>query len=112
MLRLERELEAALCFVHGDGDDRGLRTNPIWITCTLLGRLFKEQQVLGRAVKMFACFQCKEIMHYLVKINDLEERVEPPLSGTMGASTLTSYKGDAMDVEESMGLQEEVRLAV
>lgn len=28
-----------------------------------------------------------------------------------GASTSTSYKGDAMDMEESMGLQEEARLA-
>ena len=43
-------------------------------------------------------------MHYMVKINDMEEQVEPPLSKTMGASTSSTSKGDTMDVEESMGL--------
>ena len=47
----------------------------------------------------------------MIKINDLEERVEPPLCGTMGASTSASFKGDAMDMEESVGLQEGTRLA-
>lgn len=50
-------------------------------------------------------------MNCIVKINDLEERAEPPLCGTMGASTLASFKGDAMDVEESVGLQEGLHLA-
>lgn len=59
---------------------------------------------------MFSRFQRREIMCYMVKINDLEERAEPPIRRTMGASTPVSYKGDAIDVEESVGLQEEVRL--
>lgn len=47
----------------------------------------------------------------MVKINDLEEKVEPPLSDTMGASTSGNPREDAMDVEESVALQEEGRLA-
>ena len=50
-------------------------------------------------------------MRSLVKINDLEEQVEPPLSGEIRASSSATYKGDAMDVEESASLQEEARLA-
>ena len=40
----------------------------------------------------------------MVKMNDLEELAEPPLSGTLGASTSGTPKDDAMDVEESVGL--------
>ena len=47
----------------------------------------------------------------MVKINDLEEKAEPLLSGTMGASTSGNPRDDAMDVEESVGLQDEARLA-
>lgn len=50
-------------------------------------------------------------MRYLVKINDLEEQAEPPLSGEIRASSSTTYRGDTMDVEESVSLQEEARLA-
>ena len=50
-------------------------------------------------------------MRSLVKINDLEEQAESLLSETMGASSSATYKGDTMDVEESVGLQEEARLA-
>ena len=42
-MRLERELEEALCFEHEDDDDGGLRSNPIWFTRILLGRLFRER---------------------------------------------------------------------
>jgi predicted heme/steroid binding protein len=49
-------------------------------------------------------------MRCMVKIDDLEERVEPPLCGMMGASTSISFKGDAMDMEESVGLQEGTHL--
>ena len=66
---------------------------------------------MGKAVKLFARFQRREIMRCMVKINDLEERAKPPLCDTMGASTLASFKGDTMDVEESVGLQEGTRLA-
>ena len=48
-------------------------------------------------------------MRCLVKINDLEEQAEPQLSGTMGASSLTTYKGDTMEVDKSVNLQEEAR---
>ena len=66
---------------------------------------------MGQAVKLYTHFQRREIMCCMVKINDLEEQAKPPLSGMMGASTSGTYKGDAMDVEESVGLQEEARLA-
>lgn len=104
LLRLERELEAALRFEHGDSKEGESQSNPIWVTCIMLGCLFKERQVLQHAVKLYACFQRREIMCCMVKINDLEEQEEPSLSGTMGASTSATYKGDAMDVEESVGL--------
>ena len=52
----EKELEAALRFKHKDDDYGGLRSNPIWITIILLGRLFIERQALGKAVKLFARF--------------------------------------------------------
>ena len=110
-MSLERELEAALSFEHADGDDGGLRVHPIWITRILLGRQFRERQALGQAVEIYTHFQCREFMRSLVKINDLEEQAKPPLSRTMGASSSGTYKGDAMDVEESVGLQEEARLA-
>ena len=62
-------------------------------------------------MKLYARFQRREIMHCMVKIN-LEEQADPLLSGTMGTSTLVTYKGDVMDVEETVGLQEEAWLAV
>ena len=67
--------------------------------------------MLGRAVNLYARFQHREIMRCMVKINDLEEQAEPPLSGTLGASTSGTPKDDVMDVEESVGLKEEARLA-
>lgn len=50
-------------------------------------------------------------MRSLVKMNDLEDQVEPPISGAMGASSSANYKGEAMDVEDNVGMQDEVRLA-
>ena len=111
LMWLERELEAALNFEHMDGEDGGPRVNPIWITRILLGRQSRERQALGRAVKMYARFQRREFMRSLVKISDLEELAEPSLSGEMRASSSATYKGDAMDVDESVVLQEEARLA-
>ena len=49
-------------------------------------------------------------MRTLVKMNDLEDQAQPPLSGAMGTSSSSNYKGDAMDMEESVVLQEEVCL--
>ena len=79
--------------------------------CILLGRLFREHLVLGHDVKMYARFQCHEIMRCMVKINDLEELAEPPLSGTLGTSTSSPPKDKAMDMEEIIGLQEEAKMA-
>ena len=50
-------------------------------------------------------------MRCMVKINDLEEKVEPLLSGMMGASTSGNPWDSAMEVEESVGLRDEARLA-
>lgn len=50
-------------------------------------------------------------MRSLVKINDLEEQANSSMSETMGASYLATYKGDAMEVEESVSLKEEAHLA-
>jgi hypothetical protein len=111
LFRLEWELHAMLWFEHGDGSGGGPKASQLWVTRILLGRLFRERQALGRTVKMYARFQCQEIMRCIVKINDLEEQVKSPLSGTLGASTSGTPKDDAMDVEESVGLQEEAKLA-
>lgn len=111
LFHLERELDATLQFENGDKSGSGLRVSQLWVTCILLGRLFREPMVLGRAVKMYARFQHHEIMRCMVKINDLEELAEPPLSGTLGASTSGPPKHEAMDMEERLGLQEEASLA-
>ena len=110
MLWLERDLEAALNFEHLDGEDSGPKVKPVWITRILLGSLFRERQALGRAVKMYARFQCREFMRSLVKINDLEEQVEPPLSSEVRASSSATYRGDEMDIEEQVGMLDETRL--
>ena len=111
MWRMERDLKVALHFEHSDGEYSGPKVHPIWISHILLGHLFMERQALGWAVKMYAFFQHTEFMRSLVKINDLEEQVEPPLSGEIRASLSATYREDAMDVKESVNLQEEARLA-
>ena len=40
----------------------------------------------------------------MVKINDLEELVEPPLGGTLGASTLGLPKDEVMDLDGGIRL--------
>ena len=111
MLQLERDLEASLIFEHLDGEDSGPKVQPVWITHILLGRLFRERQVLGWVVKMYARFQRREFMRSLVKINDLEEQAEPPLSGEVRASLSANYKGGTMDIKEHVGMRDEARLA-
>ena len=81
------------------------------MTHILLGWLFKEHLVIDREIKLYARFQRREIMRCMLKINDLEELAKPPLSGTSGASTSSLPKEEAMDMEESIGLQEEAKLA-
>lgn len=51
-------------------------------------------------------------MRCMVKLNDLEELDEPPLGGTLGASTSAPPKDTAMDLEEEEGrLQEANEMA-
>lgn len=100
MLCLERELEATLIFKHSDDEDSGMKIQHVCITRILLGRLFRERKALGKAIKLYARFQRREFMCSLVKINDLEEQVELPLSSEVRASTSATYRGDEMDIEE------------
>lgn len=97
-------METTLHFEHDNGEEGGKRASPIWVTRILLGRLFIQRKALGQVVKLYSRFQRREIMRCMVKINDLEEEAEPPLSGMMDSSTSSTSKGDAMDVEESVGL--------
>ena len=100
-----------LWFEHGDELGGGVKVSHLWLMQIMLGRLFIERLLLEQEVKMYARFQRREIMRCMVKINDLEELYEPSLSGTLGASTSSTPKDDAMDMEESVGLQEEAKLA-
>lgn len=43
LFRLEREMDAALRFEHGDGTVGESKASPIWVTRILLGRLFCER---------------------------------------------------------------------
>ena len=52
---------------------------------------------------MFAKFQRREIMRCMVKLNDLEEMVEPPLGGTSGDLTLAPPQEEAMDLDGVAG---------
>ena len=79
---LEKELQVAFRFADGNGDP----ANSVWVACILLGRLLREQTTVGRAIKLFAKFQWCEIMHGMIKLNDLEDMAEPPLHGSMEAS--------------------------
>ena len=54
---------------------------------------------LGQAIKAFAKFQCYEFMHSLVKVNDLEELVEPPLGGVSKANTSGPSREELRDME-------------
>jgi hypothetical protein len=107
---MEWELDVALRFDHGDRLGGGLKANQLYVMCILLGRLFRERLVLRQVVKMYAQFQLQNIMQFMVKINNLEELAEPPLSGMLGTSTSGTPKDNAMDMEESVGLQEEANL--
>ena len=100
--RLEREMNSSILFEHGGGQ----RASPLWVARILLGRLFQECLVLGQAVKMFVKFQRREIMRCMVKLNDLEELVEPLLGGNSRASTSDLPKDTAMDLDEADGLQD------
>ena len=70
-------MNSSLLFEHGSGQ----RTSPLWVVCILLGRLFLERLVLGRAMEVFAKYQWREAMRCMVKLQDLVDLVEPSLGG-------------------------------
>lgn len=57
MFHLECELDASLQFEYGGGQGGGPRPSQLWVTCIVLGRLFRERLVLGQVVKLYARFQ-------------------------------------------------------
>ena len=52
-----------------------------------MGWLLHERMALGHAIKKYAKFQHREIMRCMVKLNHLEDMVEPPLDGVLEASS-------------------------
>ena len=42
-------------------------------------------------------------MHCMVKLNNLEDMVEPPLEGSLVASPSMLWKDEAMDLEAEVG---------
>ena len=67
LMRLEGELNATLMFEHGGREPASM----LWVAHILLGRLFCERTALGRIVKDFTKHYRKEVVHSLVKIQDL-----------------------------------------
>lgn len=67
----------------------------------MLGRLIREQTAIGQAIKLFVKFQHHEIMCGMVKLNDLEDMVEPPLHGSTEAllENQRPQGGNDMDLE-------------
>ena len=104
LLWLEKELEATLLFEH----EGSCRSSPVWVTQILLGRLFPERLSLGRAVKSFAKFQHREMMRGRVKLNELEDIVEPPLSGNQETSISRLPRDEPLDMEAEDAALEEV----
>ena len=95
LFRLEKELEATLIFEH-EGQYRAI---PHWVTQILLGRLFRERLSLNRAVESFPKFQRREMMRGLVKLNELEDVVEPLLGGNQERSVSRLPRDEPMDME-------------
>ena len=92
---LERELQTAFRFE----DDNGRSLNSVWVVRILLGRLLREWTTLGREIKQFAKFQRIEIMHGMVKLNDLEDMVEPPLNGGIETSSVNLKQQEGNGLE-------------
>lgn len=53
-----------------------------------MGQILRERMALGHAIKQYVKFQRREIMRCMVKLNDLEDMVKPPLDGVLEASSL------------------------
>ena len=96
---LERELQAAFQFE----DDNGRQVNLIWVVRILLGRILRERTALARAIRQYTKFQRCEIMHGMVKLNDLEDRAESPLNGGLETSSLAPRQHDGTELEVRAG---------
>lgn len=103
--RIEKEIEATLLFEHG-GE---YRANLDWVTRILLGRLFHECLILGRAVKSFSKFQHREMMCGLVKLNELDEVAKPPLGGNQECLVSRLPRDEPMDMEAEDAVLEEAK---
>ena len=64
-----------------------------------MGRLLHERMDLGFTIKQYAKFHCREIMRCMVKLNNLEDMVEPPLYGVPEASSSVMRQNEEMDTE-------------
>ena len=74
----------------------------------LLGQLLRERMALGRAIKQYAKFQCREIMCCMVKLNDSKDMAKLPLEGVPEASSSVMRQDKAMDLEAEAGRWEGV----
>jgi hypothetical protein len=99
LANLERELQAAFRFEDGNGE----LANSIWVARILFGRLLRERTAVGRTIKQFAKFQRREIMHGMVKLNDLEDMAKPPLHDSMEAYLRNQRLQGGNDMETEAG---------
>lgn len=78
------------------------KVSQLWVTQILLRRLFRERLNVGQVVKSYIKFQRREMMRALVKLNELEEVVEPPLGGLLEASASSMPKDFVQDLDENI----------
>ena len=77
----------------------------LWVARILLGRLFHERLALGRTVRVFAKHYRKEVMHRLVKIQDLVDLAEPLMGGLFASMSMGQRRNDEMELD--MGEEEQ-----
>ena len=75
MANLEKTMQETLSFAGGGEEPE----NSLWIVRILLGRMIRERTEIGKAIKVLAKFQHREIMRGLVKLGYLEDLVDPPM---------------------------------
>ena len=67
--------------------------------CILLGFLFRKRLALGWTVKAFAKHYQKEVMHILVKIQDLVDLAEPPLGVLSTTTSSSQMRNEEMELD-------------
>lgn len=72
----------------------------LWVSCILIGQLFRERLALGWMVEAFAKQNWREAMRNLVKLQDLVDLVEPPLEGCSTMTSSSQMKNDAMELDK------------